>query len=128
MELEFALGDPPLDDAYPFEIHTDRGALVMDWAPAVRAVLIEKNVPLPMASARFHNMLVAMGVEVAKRIGEHKVVLSGGCFQNKYLTEQFISKLQEAGFQPYWHQRVPPNDGGIALGQLMAAAAQLRRE
>jgi len=46
--------------------------------------------------------------------------LSGGCFQNKYLVEKTIARLNETGFQPYWHQRVPPNDGGIALGQIMA--------
>lgn len=128
MELEFALSGAPVDDSYPFEIHRNGATLVMNWEPAVRAVLTQGNVPLPVASARFHNMLVEMGVEVAKQIGEKRVVLSGGCFQNKYLTERFISKLQEAGFQTYWHQRVPPNDGGIALGQLMAAAVQLRRD
>jgi len=128
MELEFALDGRSVDDAYPFEVHTNGDALVMDWEPAVRAVLTEENVPLSIASARFHNMLVAMGLEVARRTGAQKVLLSGGCFQNRYLTERLISRLQEAGFQPYWHQRVPPNDGGIALGQLMAAAAQLRRE
>ncbi|HYB76705.1 MAG TPA: carbamoyltransferase HypF [Candidatus Bathyarchaeia archaeon] len=128
MELEFALAGASVDDGYPFEICTNGDTLVMDWEPAVRAALRQKNDSLAVASARFHNMLVAMGVEVAKRICEQKVVLSGGCFQNRYLTERFISTLREAGFQPYWHQRVPPNDGGIALGQLMAAAAQLRRE
>jgi hydrogenase maturation protein HypF len=48
-------------------------------------------------------------------------VLSGGCFQNKYLTERAVCRLREEGFRPYWHQRVPPNDGGIALGQIVAA-------
>jgi len=50
--------------------------------------------------------------------GETRVVLSGGCFQNRYLTERTVARLREAGFQPYWHQRVPPNDGGLALGQI----------
>jgi hydrogenase maturation protein HypF len=49
------------------------------------------------------------------------VVLSGGCFQNRYLTELTVRRLQAAGFHPCWHQRVPPNDGGIALGQIVAA-------
>jgi hydrogenase maturation protein HypF len=48
-------------------------------------------------------------------------VLSGGCFQNKYLTERAVCRLRDEGFRPYWHQRVPPNDGGIALGQIVAA-------
>jgi hydrogenase maturation protein HypF len=53
-------------------------------------------------------------------------VLSGGCFQNKYLTERLIQELHAERFQPYWHQRVPPNDGGISLGQVMAAALKLQ--
>jgi hydrogenase maturation protein HypF len=47
--------------------------------------------------------------------------LSGGCFQNRYLTERTVRRLRAEGFQPYWHQHVPPNDGGIALGQVVAA-------
>jgi len=50
-----------------------------------------------------------------------RVALSGGCFQNRYLTERMVSRLRAAGLRPYWHQRVPPNDGGIALGQIVAA-------
>ena len=72
-------------------------------------------------SAKFHNALAEAVVAVAKRAGERRVVLSGGCFQNRYLTERTVRRLQTEGFQPYWHQRVPPNDGGIALGQIVAA-------
>ena len=57
--------------------------------------------------------------------GETRVVLSGGCFQNRYLTERTIQRLRAEGFHPYWHQRVPPNDGGIALGQVTAAQREL---
>ena len=57
----------------------------------------------------------------AARSAKTKVVLTGGCFQNRYLTERSVQRLLEAGFRPYWHQRVPTNDGGIALGQVMAA-------
>ena len=49
-------------------------------------------------------------------------MLSGGCFQNRYLTERAVKRLREEGFRPYWHQRVPPNDGGIALGQVAAVS------
>jgi hydrogenase maturation protein HypF len=59
---------------------------------------------------------------MARHAGEHRVVLSGGCFQNKYLLERTVEALRSAGFTPYWHQRVPPNDGGLALGQAVAAA------
>ena len=56
------------------------------------------------------------------------VVLSGGCFQNRLLTELTVARLQADGVKVYWHQRVPPNDGGISLGQVVAAARQLRFE
>jgi hydrogenase maturation protein HypF len=61
-------------------------------------------------------------VTVAESAGAERVVLSGGCFQNRLLTEGCIARLRAAGFQPYWHQNAPPNDGGIALGQLVGAA------
>ncbi len=73
-------------------------------------------------SAKFHNTLAEMIVTMVKEIKEKRVVLSGGCFQNKYLTERTIGRLRQEGFQPYWHQRIPANDGGIALGQAVVAA------
>ena len=120
MELEFALAGTNEEDSYSFAIR-DRGeTLWLDWEPAVRAVMTEANTDRAKAAARFHNTLVDMVVDVAKRFGEKNVVLSGGCFQNRYLTERMVSRLVGSGYRPYWHQRVPPNDGGIALGQIMA--------
>ena len=58
-----------------------------------------------------------MIVAVAEAVGLPRVALSGGCFQNRLLLERALARLRAAGFSPYWHQRVPPNDGGIALGQ-----------
>jgi hydrogenase maturation protein HypF len=78
--------------------------------------------PAEIAAARFHRTLAEMIVAVARHAGQDKVALSGGCFQNRLLTELAVRRLRQEGFQPYWHQRVPPNDGGIALGQLVAAA------
>ena len=52
-------------------------------------------------------------------------MLTGGCFQNKYLTERAVTRLRQEDFRPYWHQRVPPNDGGLALGQVVAGARAL---
>jgi len=67
-------------------------------------------------------------VAMARYVGQTRVVLTGGCFQNRYLTERSVQRLLEAGFRPYWHQRLPTNDGGIALGQIVAAARALSRE
>jgi len=121
MELEFALAGTKEDNSYPYNIRSEGDTLWLDWEPAVRAVLAEPAADPGIASARFHNTLVEMAVDVAKRIGEENVVLSGGCFQNRYLTERMVSRLLASEYRPYWHQRVPPNDGGIALGQIMAA-------
>jgi hydrogenase maturation protein HypF len=120
MELEFALADAKEDACYPYVVRCENDVHVLDWEPAVRSVLSEPAIPAALASARFHNTLVEMAVDVANRFGEKNVVLSGGCFQNRYLTERMVSRLLDTGYRPYWHQRVPPNDGGIALGQVMA--------
>jgi hydrogenase maturation protein HypF len=73
-------------------------------------------------ASKFHDTLVAGIIMVAEKVGEKQVILTGGCFQNKILTERAVARLRGAGFHPIWHQRVPPNDGGIALGQLYAAS------
>ncbi len=62
-----------------------------------------------------------MIVSVARLAGQERIILTGGCFQNRYLTERAVERLRAEGFRPYWHQRIPPNDGGIALGQIVAA-------
>ena len=124
MELEFALAGAKEDNSYPYVVRSQGDTHAMDWEPAVRSLLADTAVDPANASARFHNTLVDMAVDVATLIGERNVVLSGGCFQNRYLTERMVSHLLHAGYRPYWHQRVPPNDGGIALGQIMAAQLQ----
>ena len=73
-------------------------------------------------------MLIETVVAVARRVGERRVALTGGCFQNVYLLTRSIARLQAAGFEPLWHRWVPPNDGGIALGQVIAAARALPEE
>jgi hydrogenase maturation protein HypF len=131
MDLEFA-ADPAVDDDYPFDI-TREGArvalgswlappLVIDWAPMIRAIVdeVRGGVATGVIAARVHNTLAGMIVSVARLQVEPAVVLSGGCFQNRYLTERAVTALRHAGFRPYWHQRIPPNDGGIALGQVAA--------
>jgi len=103
--------------------------LIIDWGPMVRCILddVQRGLPVGLLSARFHNTLVEAIVAVARRIGEERVALSGGCFQNRYLTERTVNALNKEGFRPYWHQRVPPNDGGISPGQVMAAMRVLKR-
>ena len=121
MEMEFAL-QPGVDDAYPFSFR-EESPLVLDWQRAILQIIddLRAGETSAMISAKFHNMLAEMIVGVARKAGQQQVVLSGGCFQNRYLTERTIHRLSAEGFRPYWHQRIPPNDGGISLGQIFAA-------
>jgi len=133
MELEFAAAEG-IDESYPFSVAgreaqvSSQAMLVIDWEPSISAITqdLHQGVPCSTIAARFHNTLVEIIVEVARLLGESRVALTGGCFQNRYLTERAVRRLTETGFRPYWHQRIPPNDGGISLGQVMAAARASR--
>jgi len=124
MELEFLTHGTPTDEVYPFSLSGRALPHVLDWSAMIEAILqdVRQGTPRPLIATRFHNTLVEMMVGVARAAGIERVALSGGCFQNAYLTERAVRRLREEGFRPYWHQRVPPNDGGIALGQIVGAA------
>ncbi len=137
MMLEFALDGVKTDDCYVFQItraaesgESGESSIMadlpasIDWAPMIHGILddLRCKVPLRDIAAKFHNTLVEIIVTIASRVGEERIVLTGGCFQNKYLTERTVQRLRAEKFRPYWHQRIPPNDGGIALGQVVAAA------
>jgi hydrogenase maturation protein HypF len=127
MELEFLTHEVRTDETYPFSLAEGGSPCVLDWSPTVLAVLqeVRHGTSPSLIATRFHNTLVEMIVAIAHAAGLERVALSGGCFQNAYLTERAVHRLTEEGFRPYWHQRVPPNDGGIALGQVVGAARHL---
>jgi hydrogenase maturation protein HypF len=126
MELEFAIKDASTA-SYPFEIR-EGSPLIVDWRPTIEAIVsdVTRDQPAGRISRRFHNTLAEIVRAIALRIGETRIILTGGCFQNRHLTDTCVQRLLDAGFRPYWHQRVPPNDGGISLGQVIAAAARMR--
>jgi hydrogenase maturation protein HypF len=130
LELECALDGVETDAAYPVRVLAHHVMQVVDWEPMVHGILedLRRSLPVGWIAAKFHNTLAEMIVAVAMRTDEERVVLSGGCFQNRYLTERAVARLRTAGFRPYWHQRIPPNDGGIALGQVVAAARIINHE
>lgn len=124
MELEFLTHNVETEAVYPFALGDGGGCLVIDWVPMLQSVVcdVQENEACGTIAAKFHNTLVEMMVHVARAASEEKILLSGGCFQNRYLTERAVGRLRQAGYRPYWHQRVPPNDGGIALGQVAAVS------
>ena len=115
MLLENEIGALCIEEAYPL--------LSGDWGPLITEVLRDtrEGVPVPRIAARFHNALVNWIVEVARQVALKQIVLSGGVFQNRYLTEHAAAALESHGFVVHTHRQVPPNDGGIALGQVVMA-------
>jgi hydrogenase maturation protein HypF len=130
MELE-ACADPRERGRYPLPLRAPDGGgpAVWDPAPLVRAVVddVRRGAGPARVAGRFHNALAGAVLEGCLRerdgSGLTTVALSGGCFQNRRLLEAVRRGLRHAGFRVLTHGRVPPNDGGIALGQVAVALA-----
>jgi len=131
MAVEFAAGRARGTVTLPpAVVRETTGPLVIDWQPPLTALIEQRlagSAPEPLAAA-LHDALSAAIVEVAGRVGLQRVALTGGCFQNAILTERTVDRLRAAGFAPYWHHRIPPNDGGLAVGQVAFAAHPLIEE
>jgi len=121
-----ALAEPGLDSTEDWPVGYDPTPprWQADWGPLLDELLADlaQGVPVARMAARFHHALARVITEAARSVGRPSVVLAGGCFQNRHLLECSVLQLRAAGFRADWPQRVPPNDGGIALGQIVAAA------
>jgi hydrogenase maturation protein HypF len=127
IELE-AIADSDETDFYNFEFQPQTAMpYIIDSAPLIRSIVkdIHAGVHPALISARFHNSIAHMIYEVCLCLrGELKinlVAMSGGVFQNITLLEKSLQLLEQAGFEVYIHKLVPPNDGGLALGQAVIA-------
>ncbi len=131
IELEWHLDEAAGLPAYPVDLVAGdaRGTepWIVDWAPMVWRIVsdVRAGVPGGAVAAAFHRALVEAIVAVARRAGVPRLALTGGCFQNRHLLEWAVLRLREEGFEPFWHRQVPPNDGGISVGQAAWAAARL---
>jgi len=130
MELE-ALALPHLATAgaYPVVIETVDRVTVFSWGPLWRALVSDLRAAVPpgVISARFHLGMAAALAETAARIAEDagigRIALSGGVLQNRVLLETLHAGMTAAGLDVLVQSRVPPNDGGVSLGQAAIAAA-----
>lgn len=126
--IELETHAAPVDQVYPFAI-TDSAPMIIDVLPTIRAIVqdLQQGRSTAVISGQFHRTIAALIVALCERVRAHTglrtVALSGGLFQNKTLVEQLLPLLEAAGFQPYLNRLVPPNDGGLSLGQLAIAAA-----
>ncbi len=122
MELEF-IAYSALDEEgfYNFEVNTKSEMFEIDFIPIIKGIIKDKinNVPKSIISIKFHNTLVELILAISKKINVKNIALSGGCFQNSILLENSIKILKQNNFIPYWQKKIPINDGGISLGQVM---------
>ena len=134
VELE-QLADPAEPGAYPARVAGaggDGAPLRLAGTDLVRSVVeeLEAGVAAPLVAARFHNGLAGLTVAACRSLrdatGLETAALSGGVFQNLLLLERTVAGLERAGFRVLVHSRVPPNDGGISLGQAVVAGARGR--
>jgi len=128
MMLEFA-ADETVNTYYNFSL-IEGDKFIIDWQPMFEEILndLEKKIPATEISSKFHNTLIEVIITLSKRIGLKDVILTGGCFQNKFLLERTIDKLIANGFTPHWNEQIPPNDGGISFGQAVFANHYINRD
>ncbi|MDQ3345931.1 MAG: carbamoyltransferase HypF, partial [Chloroflexota bacterium] len=130
MELEWQAAATPEDGEYPHELLSANGSLELDTRPLIRAAAADARAGhFPGTIARrFHHGLAAavaaVCVRLRDRTGIAQVVLTGGVFLNAVLTTECTERLEREGLRVMRHRIVPPNDGGLSLGQLAVAAAR----
>ena len=120
-----------INETYPYDIRNE-GALKVDLYSVIRAIVEDhlKGVNREVISTIFHNTMAEVIIDVVERLYRETIIrdvaLSGGVFQNHYLTERVIQGLKERGFNVYFNRLVPPNDACISLGQAYIVRERLR--
>ncbi len=122
------------EESYPFEVRSREAGkpALLDVAPLIRAIVsdIQHGVSTAQIAGRFHSsiadLLARTCLTAREQSGLNEVALSGGVFQNRLLLEQLVERLAKMAFRVYTNRRVPPNDGGLSLGQLVVAAARIQ--
>lgn len=121
IKLESAANASSCELSYPYQLNKNT-SVIMDWQPTIEAIIKDYSQGnQTLIAAKFHNTLAEMVLNIAQYANQSNIVMSGGCFQNAYLVERIKQRLQDAGFNVFQHEKVPPNDGGLALGQLIAS-------
>jgi hydrogenase maturation protein HypF len=132
IELEALAEEADTDTVYSYGIDSTADGLVLDMRLMLQGVVVdlEGAEPRSVIARRFHNTIARATTDLCEKIraasGNNRVVLSGGSFQNKLLTEGIFSGLVDKDFEVFTHRLVPPNDGGLALGQAVVAGRQTR--
>jgi hydrogenase maturation protein HypF len=129
IELEGLARGVEVDEPYRFGLGADGVGVGADAGPVVRSVVadLRDGVDVPLVAARFHAGVAGLVIELCRRARERSgletVALGGGVFQNAVLLASVLTGLDGEGFEVLRPRLLPPNDGGIALGQVLIAAA-----
>ncbi|MDY0039730.1 MAG: carbamoyltransferase HypF [Desulforhabdus sp.] len=132
IELEQSLCE--CADKYRGEVRKEQGMWILDPLRMVAEAAqdVRDHQPAGLISARFHNGLLSLLVEsvakVSEQTGLKRIALSGGVFQNAYISEHLEKELAHLGFEVYSHIEVPVNDACISLGQAYIGAHRLRAQ
>ncbi|MEZ5426679.1 MAG: carbamoyltransferase HypF [Pyrinomonadaceae bacterium] len=132
--IEFeAMLDEKAGQSYEFDL-IERDTILIDWKNMIKAVAedVLNAVPVPLISAGFHNaaagLILKLSLMMREKFNLNRVALSGGCFQNVVLLRRAIRLLSDRDFEVFTHRKVPPNDGGLALGQAVVAGRSRYKE
>ena len=118
---------------YPFDLQELEDKIVILLEPIFRGIVsdLERGVGVESISSKFHNtiakIILNMCLKIRKTSGLDRVALSGGVFQNSLLLENTYVLLDKNNFKVFTQHRVPPNDGGIALGQVVVANERVKK-
>ena len=106
---------------YTIHLLKEKNIWLMDWRDMIQQILEDKmhGVALEEIALAFHLALAQVIVTLAHKALLGNVLLTGGVMQNKLLAENAIAQLRQSEFKPFWHHQIPPNDGGLAAGQIM---------
>ncbi len=130
MALEYLAEKAQPTPGIDYDLHEKNGILYFPTSLLLKDLLqaLSEQEPKPQIAYRFHWSLAQALVKMAIQVQIPDIVLTGGCFQNALLHQLCREGLQAAGFKVYWPQLVPPNDGGLALGQLYALLMADKKE
>lgn len=129
-----SVADPSVTGQYPYNVHTGSRPWTLDFGPAIRDIVQERHdgVSVGEISAKFHNTVAAAITQICRYVRGQRdlntVALSGGVFQNVLLLTRTVAALRVQHFVVLTNSSVPPNDGGLALGQAAVAVERMKRQ
>lgn len=132
VEMEQLLNVEPVTESYPFKLIYDASPVQIPIKPIIEGIVDDfvHKIPISIIAAKFHNTIAHAFFSIVntlqKQLSISTIVLSGGCFQNVYLSNYLRTLCEDAGLNVLTHAQVPSNDGGISLGQAIIGGKRMK--